>query len=734
MKDPFKPLILASIFKNELYLMNGYHLVFCIAIMLGTVSACQQQKSNTNSEAKLSYPETRMDTIEDNYFGTKIADPYRWLEDDHSTETMNWVKAQNELTFSVLDKIPFRKDLRAHLENLFDYEKFGTPEKKSGNYFIFKNNGLQNQDALYRTKNLADSLQLVLDPNTLSKDGTVALSGHSFSKNGKYMAYLISEGGSDWNKILVRDLDLNQDLKDSIRWVKFSGAAWKEDGFYYSRYPEPKGTGALSAKNENHRVYFHKLGTDQSQDLLIYEDPKNPLRNSYVSLTEDERFLILSSSESTSGNSLAVKDLSKKNDAFKWLVSSFESDYNVIGNSGDTLYIHTNFESTNWKLFAVSMKHPEKENWINILPEQEDVLQSVSFIGGKLIAVYMHHATSQAKIYDLQGNHLKQLNFPELGTVGGFSGEQNDTEAFYSFSSFIRPNTIYRLDLTTYESTVQYESKIENYQPDLYTTDQEWFTSKDGTKVPLFITRKKDFKKGLPSPCLLYAYGGFDISLTPSFAVSRLPLLESNGLFVVANLRGGGEFGKKWHEAGTKERKQNVFDDFAAAADYLVNEKYTDRDHLAIQGGSNGGLLIGATITQHPSICKVAFPAVGVLDMLRYHKFTIGWAWASDYGTSDTKEGFDYLIKYSPLHNAKPAEYPATLITTADHDDRVVPAHSFKFAAAMQKAQLGSLPLLIRIDVSAGHGAGKPTSKRIDEAADILSFMFDQMNINPNLK
>ncbi len=717
--------------------MKRTYLFNSMLMMCGIFGACKQQTANSNAEAiesKLIYPESRMDTVSDNYFGTKIDDPYRWLEDDHSAETMDWVKSQNKLTFSVLDKIPFRNDLRKHIETLFDYTKFGTPEKKSGNYFVFKNNGLQNQDVLYRTKNLNDSLQLVLDPNTFSKDGTVALSGHSFSKNGKYMAYLISEGGSDWNKIIVKDLDQNKDLTDTVHWVKFSGASWKEDGFYYSRYPEPKGTGTLSAKNENHSVYFHKLGTKQSSDALIYSDPKNPLRNSYASLTDDERFLILSSSESTSGNSLAIKDLSKKNGVFQWLVRTFESDYNVIGNSGDTLFIHTNHESPNWKVFAVSMNASSPDKWIPVLTESKDVLQSVNLIGGKLIAVYMHNATSLVKIFDLNGKELNELQLPELGTIGGFSGEQNDTEAFYSFSSFVRPNTIYRLDLTSYTSTLQYASEIKGYNPDLYTTEQVWCKSKDGTQVPMFITHKKDFKKESKAPCLLYAYGGFDISLTPSFAVSRLPILENNGLFVVANLRGGGEFGKNWHEAGTKERKQNVFDDFAAAADFLVAEKYTDRDHLAIQGGSNGGLLIGATITQRPDICKIAFPAVGVLDMLRYHKFTIGWAWATDYGTSESKEGFDYLIKYSPVHNAKPASYPATMITTADHDDRVVPAHSFKFAAAMQKAQQGPLPMLIRIDVSAGHGAGKPTSKRIDEAADILSFMFSQMKITPTLK
>jgi prolyl oligopeptidase len=689
--------------------------------------------NQTAIDTALIYPETRKDTITDDYFGTKLADPYRWLEDDHSEETKAWVTEQNKLTFTYLDKIPFRKDLRNRIEKLFNYEKCGTPFKEAGNYYYFKNDGLQNQDVLFASNQLKDSAKIVIDPNTFSKDGTTSLSGFSFSKDGKYMAFQVSEGGSDWNKIIIRDLSTNQYLQDTVRWVKFSGAAWQGNGFYYSRYPEPKGTGELSAKNENHSVYFHKSGTPQSMDQLVYSDPKNPLRNAYASLTEDERFLVLGTSESTSGNALAIKDFKNKKPSFQWLVNTFDSDYNVIGNSGDSIFIHTNNESPNWKLFVVNIKNPKKENWINVIPETTDVLQSVNLIGGKLIATYLHNASSAVKIFDLQGKLLKELELPELGSVGGFSGKQDEQEAFYSFSSFIRPNTVYRLDLNDFKSEIFFAPEIEGYNPDLYTTQQVWYTSKDGTKVPMFLTHKKDFAKGKAAPTLLYAYGGFDVSITPSFAVSRLTILENNGIYAVANLRGGGEFGKAWHMAGTKEKKQNVFDDFAAAADYLVNENYTDRNHLAIQGGSNGGLLIGATITQRPDICKVAFPAVGVLDMLRYHKFTIGWAWATDYGTSETKEGFDYLIKYSPLHNAKPAAYPATLITTADHDDRVVPAHSFKFAAAMQEAQQGTNPMLARIDVSAGHGAGKPTTKRIDEAADVLSFMFYNMKVTPIL-
>ncbi len=717
--------------------MRVFGILFLVCIVSILIS-CKGDKNKDTIDMfafePMIYPETKKDTVWDDYFGTRINDPYRWLEDDHSEETKSWVTKQNELTFSFLDKIPFRKDLRARIEKLFDYEKCSAPFKEAGKYYFFKNNGLQNQDVLFVSKQLNDSASIVLDPNTFSKDGTTSLSGFSFSKDGKYMSFQTSEGGSDWNKIMVQDLETGKQLSDTVRWVKFSGAAWHNDGFYYSRYPEPKGTTQLSGKNEYHSVYYHKLGTDQSADQLIYRDDKNAQRNAGISISEDEQFMFLSTTESTSGNALAIRNLKNTKNEFHWLVKTFDSDYNVVGNSGDSIFIHTNHDSPNWKLLVVNSKNPSQEHWITVLPEGKDVLQSVSLIGGKLIANYLKNASSAVSIFDLQGNLLKQLELPELGTVGGFSGKENDQEAFYSFSSFIRPVTIYRLDMESYSTEVFFTPVIQDYNPDLYMTEQVWYTSKDGTKIPMFLTCKKGLAKGKSSPTLLYAYGGFDISLMPSFAVSRLPLLENDGIYAVANLRGGGEFGKEWHMAGTKERKQNVFDDFAAAADFLVNEKYTDRDHLAIQGGSNGGLLIGATITQRPDICKVAFPAVGVLDMLRYHKFTIGWAWATDYGTSESKEGFDYLVKYSPLHNAKPAAYPATMITTADHDDRVVPAHSFKFAAAMQSVHQGTNPMLIRIDVSAGHGAGKPTSKRIDEAADILSYMFFTMKVNPVVK
>lgn len=707
---------------------------------MSTLSSCKNDQNKVKTtelksdfqEINIETPVTRKDTVSTNFFGTNLQDPYRWLEDDHSEETKNWVIAQNKSTFDYLDKIPFRTQLRSHIEKLYNYEKSGAPIKKGGKYYFFKNNGLQNQDILYVSESLNAEPKVIIDPNTFSKEGTTSLSSYSFSKDGKYMSFMTSAAGSDWNTIMVKDLETGNVLSDTLRWVKFSGAAWQGNGFYYSRYPEPKSQSQLSAKNEYHSVYFHKLGTDQKADKLIYTDKKFPLRNAYASLTEDERFLIISGSESTSGNSLAIQDMNKPGSKLNWIIPGFKDDFQVIGNIGEEIFVHTNYNAPNWKVFSFNINKPNEKDWKEVIPAGEDVMQSVNFLGGKLIASYIHNASSLVKIYGVDGKFIKNLDLPEIGTVGGFSGDEKDDEVFYSFSSFIRPNTIYRYDMKSMVSTLHFSPKLE-FNPDEYQTTQVWFTSKDQTKVPMFLTHKKNLKMNGDAPTLLYAYGGFDISVLPAFAITRVPIIENNGIYAVANIRGGGEFGKVWHQAGTKERKQNVFDDFIAAADYLVAEKYTSRDRLAIEGRSNGGLLIGATITQRPDLCKVAFPGVGVLDMLRYHKFTIGWAWATDYGTSETKEGFDYLIKYSPLHNARPASYPATMITTADHDDRVVPAHSFKFAAAMQEAKQGNNPMLIRVDVSAGHGAGKPTSKKIDEVADLLSFMFYNFKITPKV-
>lgn len=705
---------------------------------------CSCQNMSTNSKSNLwdtsvdSYPVSREDTISDNYFGTVIKDPFRWLEDDRSVETEEWVKSQNQVTFNFLDSIPFRKTIRERLGELNHYEKCSAPVKKAGHYYFFKNSGSQNQDVLYGTDSLGKPPETIIDPNLFSKDGTTSLSGYSFSKDGKYMAFQISEGGSDWNSIMVMDLATKTYLPDTIRWVKFSNAVWRGNGFYYSRYPEPGSQSKLSGQNEFHAVYYHELGKLQQQDRLIYVDRLNPKRNASVDLTEDERYLILSTTESTSGNAFAIMDLKTPQPKFQWIVNGFENDFTVIGNEGDQLFVHTNAESPNWKLYKFSLAESDFKKWQTLIPESEDRLEQVKYVNGMFLAVHIHKAYHTLQMYDQKGKRLRSIDLPEPGTLGSLQGEPSDQEIFFSFTSFIRPNTIYRLDLSNDNLSTFFTPIIKNYSSEAYQTDQVYFKSKDGTEVPMFITYKKGIFEGKakqqPKPTLLYGYGGFDIPVMPAFAVSRLLLLEHGGIYAVANIRGGGEFGKQWHKAGTLSQKQNVFDDFMAAADHLVEKQFTDRAHLAIEGRSNGGLLVGACMTQRPDLCQVAFPGVGVLDMLRYHKFTIGWAWATDYGTSDTKEGFDYLIKYSPVHNVKKVNYPATLITTADHDDRVVPAHSFKFAAALQQAQQGKNPVLIRIDVSAGHGAGKPTSKRLDEAADVLSFMFYNMQFDPTAK
>ncbi len=693
---------------------------------------CKSPKENNNFPTiPFNYPTTEVDTITDQYFGKQLSDPYRWLEDDRSDKTADWVDRQNKLTFSYLDQIPFRNKLKERLTKLMNYEKMTSPVKEKNFYYFFKNNGLQNQDVYYRCRHLDSVPELLIDPNTFSEGGTSSISGMAVSKDEKYLAFQVSVAGSDWNKILVMDLEEKKLLPDTVHWVKFSIISWDRQGFYYSRYPQPNGS-ALSDKNEFHSVWHHKIGSPQESDKLIYEDKKNPLRNVFATVTEDQRFLCLSISESTSGNALLVKDLLKPNSDWIWIVKTLGEDFNVIGSHDDHLFVHTNSNAPFWQLLAININQTAQNHWKIIIPESSDVLNEVGVMNHKLVANYMRNASSLVRIFDLSGAFQHELKLPEIGTVDGFSGKKDQVEAMYGFSSFKRPYSIYKVNLDNYESSAHFIPKT-LHNPEDYITEQHWFQSKDGSRIPMFLTFKKGLQKNGETPSLLYGYGGFNVPITPWFNPLRIALIEQGGIFAVANIRGGGEFGKEWHLAGTKERKQNVFDDFIAAADFLVKENYTTREKLAIEGRSNGGLLIGACITQKPDICKVAFPGVGVLDMLRYHKFTIGWAWASDYGTSDSKEEFDYLLKYSPLHNCKESQYPATLITTADHDDRVVPAHSFKFAAALQKAQKGSNPVMIRIDVSAGHGGGKPTSKRIDEASDLLSFMFYQMNITPKL-
>ena len=683
------------------------------------------KKDETVEIPRIKYPDTRKDdSVVDDYHGTSISDPYRWLEDDHSEETIDWVKRQNEVTFDYLHKIPGRDNLIDRLTSLWNYPKYSSPFKEGDKYYFFKNDGLQNQSALYSIIALNDDPVLVLDPNKFSEDGTSSLGGLSFNKKGDILAYAVSEGGSDWRTIKLLDLKTGKTLSDEVNWVKFSGISWANDGFYYSRYPEPTGDGELSDKNEFHKLYYHKVGTEQSQDQLIYADTGNPQRNVYGSVSEDEEYLFISATEATSNNTLKVKRIKDK--TLKTLYDKFDFDFSVIDNNESSILVLTNHNAPNKRVIAIDFDNPDMESWKELIPEKTEPIRSVSIVGKKIFVGYLKDASSSVKVFDMHGKYLSDLELPGIGSVSGISGKKEGTEGFYSFTSFTQPSTIFKLDTETMKSEIFRKSEI-NFDASDYVTKQEWYTSKDGTKVPMFITHKKGLALDGSNPTLLYGYGGFNISLLPSFGITRLPLLENGGVYVVANLRGGGEFGTDWHTAGTLDQKQNVFNDFIGAAEFLIENKYTNSDKLAIQGGSNGGLLVGACLNQRPDLFKAGFPAVGVMDMLRYHQFTIGWAWAGDYGRSDDPEAFKYLIEYSPIHNIEKIAYPATLVTTADHDDRVVPAHSFKYAATLQENHTGESPVLIRIETSAGHGAGKPTSKRIEEAADILAFMFYNM-------
>ncbi|TGE19658.1 prolyl oligopeptidase family serine peptidase [Hymenobacter elongatus] len=682
------------------------------------------------------YPKTRKTDHTDDYHGTPVTDPYRWLEDLDSPETKAWVTEQNKVAFGYLEKIPFRDQMKARLTKLWNYERFGVPQVEGENLYFSKNDGLQNQAVLYTQQNGQEGQpDVLLDPNKFSADGTTALAGTYFSNDHRYMAYATSGGGSDWQKLKVVDLKTRQPLKDELQWVKVSGAAWAKDGFYYSRYDAPKaGQNQLSGKNEFHKVYFHKLGTAQSADKLVYEDKTMPLGFRTVGTTEDERFLVLYLTDGKAdGNRLLVRDLTDPKQATKFttLMSSYEYNTSVVGNVGGQLLVLTNYKAPRYRIVLVDPKKPQEANWKEVVKQGENKLENVEHVGGRLFVTYLKDASSQVKVYSEQGEFQNDVVLPAIGTASGFGGRRDAKSVYYAFTSFAYPTTIYRYDLESKQSTVFRAPKVD-VNPQDYVTTQVFYASKDGTKIPMFIVHKKGVRLNGQNPTYLYAYGGFNISLTPGFSVARMLWLENGGILAIPNLRGGGEYGEAWHQAGMTPNKQNVFDDFIAAAEYLTVQSYTDAQHLAIAGGSNGGLLVGAIMTQRPELAHVAFPAVGVMDMLRYQKFTIGWNWAPEYGTSDNFEQFKNLYKFSPLHNLRAGTtYPATMITTADHDDRVVPAHSFKFAATLQEKNAGPNPQLIRVDVNAGHGAGKSTALQIQEWADVWSFAFHNMGVNP---
>jgi prolyl oligopeptidase len=692
--------------------------------IMAAIVSCKNEKQE--EVAQITYPQTKkVDTV-DTYFGTEIKDPYRWLEDDRSEETAAWVKAQNEVTFGYLEKIPFRGDIKKRLEDLWNYEKIGAPFVEGDYTFYYKNDGLQNQYVLYR-KHKDGKEEVFLDPNTFSADGSTSLADMAFSKDSKTVAYAISEGGSDWRKVIIMDVESKKILEDTLIDIKFSGLSWKgNEGFYYSSYDKPKGS-ELSAKTDQHKLYYHKLGTPQKEDKVVFGLDQ---KRRYVggSVTEDDKYLVITAATSTYGNELYIKDLTNPNSKTIALVNNFDNSSYVIESQGDKLFIVTDKDAPNSKIVIADAKNPSAA-WVDFIPETENVL-TPSTGGGYFFAHYMKDAISQVKQYDYNGKLVREIELPGVGTVSGLGGKKEDEKLYYSFTNYITAGTIYSYEPKSGKSEV-YEKSKAKFNSDEYESKQVFYTSKDGTKVPMIISYKKGIKLDGTNPTMLYGYGGFNVSLTPSFSIANAVWMENGGVYAVPNLRGGGEYGKKWHVAGTQMQKQNVFDDFIAAAEYLIKEGYTSSENLAIRGGSNGGLLVGACMTQRPELFKVALPAVGVMDMLRYHTFTAGAGWAYDYGTAeDSKEMFDYLLNYSPVHNIKEGvQYPATMVTTADHDDRVVPAHSFKFAAELQAKQTGINPVLIRIDVNAGHGAGKPLSKTIEEMADLQAFTLYNMGV-----
>ena len=694
--------------------------------MTGMTMAGQAQIS----QPRITYPKADKVNTVDVYFGTKVADPYRWLENDTSAQTAAWVAAENKVTQEYLSKIPFRGALLKRLTDVANYEKIGTPFKKHGKYYFYRNDGLQNQSVLYVQDSLKGEPRVFLDPNKLSADGTVALTGTSFSHDGKYVAYTISRSGSDWTEIYVLNAADGTPLEDHIVWAKFTSATWHGDGFYYSAYDAPEKGKEFSNMNENHKIYYHKLGTPQSADRLVYENKAYPKRFYSASVSDDETLLFVYESGDGAGNALYVKDLTKPDAPLTAMATDMKYQYYPVETIDGKTYIFTNYGAPRYRIMATTADKPAQKDWTEVVAEGQSVLSGVQVIGGKLLLTYDKDVANHAYVYSLDGKMEHEVKLPGLGSVG-FSGDKDDRECFFTFTSFTIPGAVYRYDIGQNTYSLLRAPKVD-FDSDGFITEQVFYPSKDGTRIPMFLTYKKGLKHDGRNPVYLYGYGGFNIGLNPSFSSSRIPFLESGGIYAQANLRGGGEYGEEWHQAGTKMKKQNVFDDFIAAAEWLIKNGYTGKDKIAIVGGSNGGLLVGACMTQRPDLFRVAVPQVGVMDMLRYHKFTIGWNWASDYGTSDdSKEMFEYLKSYSPLHNLKKGtRYPATLVTTADHDDRVVPAHSFKFAATLQECNDGTHPTLIRIDSKAGHGAGKPMSKVLEEQADIYGFIMYNLGMN----
>jgi prolyl oligopeptidase len=708
-------------------------------LLAAVLSLLAQVEAGT---AGFDYPKARKSDQMDDYHGTKVADPYRWLENPDSPESRAWIEAENKITFDYLKTIPERNKIKRRLTELWNYERYGVPFKEGGHYFITRNDGLQNQSVLYTMASLNAEPKLLLDPNQLSTDGTVALKGYAISEDGEHIAYGLSSAGSDWEEWRVRKVANGEDTDDVLKWVKFSGASWTKDGkgFFYSRYDEPKENEKLQSVNYFQKLFYHRLGTPQTEDVLVYHRPDQKEWGFDGEVTEDGKYLVITVRQGTDvknrvfykeiGASPRAGDLAYKSGSpVVELLNEFDASYNFVGNEGATFWFLSDLKAPRGKLIAIDLAKPERENWKTLIPESKDTLEAVRVVNHQLIALYLQDAKSAAKIFETDGRPIRDFALPGIGSAIGFTGKEKDTETFFAFTSFTAPATIYRYDMKTGESTVFRKPKV-SFDPAKYETRQVFYKSKDGTKVPMFIVHRKGMEMNGNNPTLLYGYGGFNISLTPSFSASTMLWLEMGGVYAQPNMRGGGEYGEEWHQAGTKSHKQNVFDDFIAAAEWLISNKVTKPEKLAISGGSNGGLLVGACLTQRPDLFGAALPAVGVMDMLRFHKFTIGWAWTSDYGSADNAEDFKALYKYSPLHNIRPGtEYPATLITTADHDDRVVPAHSFKFAATIQAAQAGPKPVLIRIETKAGHGAGKPTSKIIEEAADRYAFLAKNLHM-----